>query len=269
MILKTSENIKIYYKIDGNGPPIIFLNALFSDLSLWDNTISEMKKSYTCIRYDIRGLGKSEYWLGKYSFDIHIKDLFELIKKLKFGDKYIFIGTCFGGMIATKLAIDYPDFVDRIIVNGIQILKSEKQKQVYLSWKEIIKNGGMNLFYKNVLPILMSNNYFDHNYKKIDEIIKVKSKIISKQMALKLINPLLHYGYHSNQIKQNKIPALLISGNEDGFSSPYEGKKISHYWKNSTHKIFKNCGHFPQIDCFDKYIKTIKFFINKKEEDEK
>ncbi|MHA2475364.1 MAG: alpha/beta fold hydrolase [Promethearchaeota archaeon] len=58
-----NDGIKIYYEIDGEGPPVILIHGFSSSLEgNWkqSNWVNHLKKSYQVIAMDCRGHGKSD-----------------------------------------------------------------------------------------------------------------------------------------------------------------------------------------------------------------
>jgi 3-oxoadipate enol-lactonase len=112
----TANGININAQIDGpEGQPwLIFSNSLMTNLSMWDDQVSELKSSYRILRYDQRGHGDTDVTEGKYSFDLLAADVIALMDALAI-TRADFAGISMGGMTALFLAQRHAGRFERII----------------------------------------------------------------------------------------------------------------------------------------------------------
>jgi pimeloyl-ACP methyl ester carboxylesterase len=61
-----------YYEMTGEGEVLVLLHSGFTDLRQWDDQFNFFGKYFKVIRYDIRGLGKSDRPSKPFS---HVEDL--------------------------------------------------------------------------------------------------------------------------------------------------------------------------------------------------
>lgn len=112
----TSCDAEIAVRIDGaeHLPWIVLSNSLAADLTMWDDQIPLLTRSYQVLRYDTRGHGKSSAPAGPYSFDILVGDLVAVMDH--FGiQKADILGLSMGGMTALGLGLRDPARVGRLI----------------------------------------------------------------------------------------------------------------------------------------------------------
>jgi pimeloyl-ACP methyl ester carboxylesterase len=53
-----SNNINLYYEVNGEGQPLVFIHGLGSSSRDWGNQVQAFSKSYQVITYDLRGHGR-------------------------------------------------------------------------------------------------------------------------------------------------------------------------------------------------------------------
>src|SRR5260370_32603789 len=111
----TVNGISINFEIDGpeSAPWLVLSNSLMTNLSMWDDQVAELKKSFRIVRYDQRGHGGTQATEGPYSFDLLVADVVALLDALSIKRAH-FAGISMGGMTALFLAQRHPDRFDRI-----------------------------------------------------------------------------------------------------------------------------------------------------------
>ena len=113
------NDVNLYYKIYGNGMPIILVHGNSETHEIFDVLINKLKDNYKVYAIDIRCHGKSEK-TEKISYDLMAKDIIEFIKKLKI-NKPIFYGFSDGGIIGLLIAIKEPKLLSKLIVSGANL----------------------------------------------------------------------------------------------------------------------------------------------------
>ncbi len=111
-----ANGININYQIDGpeGAPWLAFSNSLATNLSMWDEQVAALKKSFRILRYDQRGHGGTEATDGRYNFDLLVADVAALFDALSIKRAH-FAGISMGGMTALAFAQRHPQRVDRLI----------------------------------------------------------------------------------------------------------------------------------------------------------
>lgn len=118
--LETDEAIRIWWKAEGSGPPIVVIHggpgldhgSLAADLA-------PLAKTHTLVYYDQRGGGRSTLPAdtSRLSIDDHVRDLERL--RIALGlEKMTLLAHSFGPSIAALYAIEHPDRVERMIFLG-------------------------------------------------------------------------------------------------------------------------------------------------------
>lgn len=107
-----SGDDEIYYEISGQGFPLVLVSGGSGmDLRQWDLIEPVLAKSYRIIRYDPRGIGKSDNPTVKYS---DTADLESLLDHLKL-DRVGLIGLSAAGTIVLEFALQYPERISGLV----------------------------------------------------------------------------------------------------------------------------------------------------------
>ena len=138
------NGININFEIDGpdNAPWLILSNSLLTNLSMWDDQVATLARSFRILRYDQRGHGGTEATAGDYSFDLLVADIVALIDMLGISRAH-FCGLSMGGMTALFLAQRHPQRFDRIIACDCGPASTEASAQQWKERIEIASRDGM------------------------------------------------------------------------------------------------------------------------------
>jgi 3-oxoadipate enol-lactonase len=107
--------VTLHHEVSGpeDAPPVLLLNSLGSDMSMWDGQLGALSQRFRVIRCDTRGHGRSPVLPGPYTVDDLGADVLELLDSLRIGRVHV-AGVSLGGMLAMWLATHAATRVDRL-----------------------------------------------------------------------------------------------------------------------------------------------------------
>lgn len=115
--------IEIAYQIGGNGPALLLLHGFPQTKAIWHQVAPELAKDFTVIASDLRGYGASSKPPGKADHSTYSKrsmaaDQVALMRALGH-EQFFLLGHDRGGRVSHRLAMDYPDSVQKLMVLDI------------------------------------------------------------------------------------------------------------------------------------------------------
>jgi 3-oxoadipate enol-lactonase len=115
--IEVSPGLTLHVRLEGpaDGPPLVLVNSLGSDLRLWDGIVPTLAERYRVFRFDKRGHGLSDTPPGHYRMSDLAGDLASLMDRLATGPAIV-IGISIGGMIAQGLAVARPELVRALVL---------------------------------------------------------------------------------------------------------------------------------------------------------
>lgn len=107
----------ISYRLDGppDAPPVLLLNSLGADLSMWDRVAARLSERYQVVRFDARGHGGSSATPAPYDMETLGGDALALLDELGVSRAHV-MGISLGGMLAMWIAGRHPERVDRLVL---------------------------------------------------------------------------------------------------------------------------------------------------------
>lgn len=120
-----------HYK--GEGIPLVFIHGTLEDHSSWTDVASILTQTIPnpIITYDLRGHSCSKLEIMEQGTIFQdATDAVNLVKALGY-DSAIFVGHSYGANISIKIAIQYPQFANSIILYEPPVFGLLKEKEIY------------------------------------------------------------------------------------------------------------------------------------------
>ncbi|MCK5096004.1 MAG: alpha/beta hydrolase [Candidatus Pacebacteria bacterium] len=257
------NGLNINYRTIGNGDiPVVFLHGWVKDCEKYlplDKYFLEEQKYYIFIP-DMPGFGKSEEPKESWDLDNYVELVHEFIKNVRQKDgctlvnETIIIGHSFGGRIAIKYAVKYPEKVSKLILTGAAGVKHNltiKQKILFI----LAKMG-------KVLFSIPGISYLQKPAQKIlYKMARVKdyhqaSPIMKEAMKNVLDEDLTPY------LEKIGSATLLVWGRLDKTTPLSDGKIMDRKIRNSKLVIIDDANHSLPYQRPKEFIKIIFEFLN-------
>jgi esterase len=113
--------MKLNYKLQGDGQPIVFLHGVFGSLDNLNMLAKDFVQHYQTIQVDLRNHGNSP-WSDQISYQAMAEDVAELCHDLRLND-VILIGHSMGGKVALQLSQVISDTIQKIVAIDIAPIK--------------------------------------------------------------------------------------------------------------------------------------------------
>lgn len=111
------------YKSFGSGYSLIILHGLLGSLDNWQSIAKHFSMHYRVYVVDLRNHGRSPH-SKEFSYELLVSDILEFMKEHNI-DKAHFIGHSMGGKTVMKLALEYPECVDKLVVADVAPVEYE------------------------------------------------------------------------------------------------------------------------------------------------
>lgn len=116
-----NRGVKIYYEVEGEGPPLVFGHGAMGNISVWQGYgyVDRLKDKYKLILVDARGHGKSDklYTHADYDVKFMADDVIAVLDDLGIEQTHYW-GFSMGGYTGFGLAKYYPKRLLSLILGG-------------------------------------------------------------------------------------------------------------------------------------------------------
>jgi len=241
--------IETNYKVAGKGPVLLILHGWGGSSDSWQKVIDILEKeNIKLIVPDFPGFGKSKTPPQAWSVQNFVEWLKEFLENLKI-DKFFLLGHSFGGRVAIKFAVNFPEKLKALIlVNSAGIKPKWGPKETLIFYLALLGNA---IFAKNFLKRFKdkARNIFyrffrDRDYGKAKEEMKeTMKKVIEEDLF-----PLL---------PQIRVKTFILWGEKDNVVPLKYGKMMKEKIENSELIIFPNVRHSPHLEIPEKFSEKI------------
>lgn len=125
-------NIKLHYTDHGEGDVLILLHGNSEENGIFVHQIEYFSKKYRVVAIDTRGHGKSLRGTKPFTIRQFAEDLHGFMDEQDIKKAHI-LGFSDGGNIALVFAMKYPEYVDRLILNGANLFEEGIVEEVQIA----------------------------------------------------------------------------------------------------------------------------------------
>ncbi len=113
--LEANGTILRYQLVGSDNPTVVLIHEMTSGLETWDEILPEVARGRRVLRYDLRGVGRSERIRGTITYEDHAKDLLALLDALQLTRPVVLVGSALGAAVGVQFAATYPDRVKSFV----------------------------------------------------------------------------------------------------------------------------------------------------------
>lgn len=220
----------IYYKVIGNGFPIVCLHGNGEDHHIFDALTTTLSQQYQLILIDSRYHGKSIHQ-GELSYHQMMNDVMKVVDELNI-QEYDVIGFSDGGIVSLLLGMN-DQRLKHIISMGANT-KPQMLKRIYYF-----------TFYLQMICLLPFCIY------------NKKARVQFKLLHLMLKEPQIEY----TSLEKVKVPVLIMAGEHDMIKEE-DTRQMAEALPYGIMRIIKGGNHVLLKDSFQQTMKEIQLFLD-------
>lgn len=264
MFCKTTDNLNIYFEVQGNEnakETLVFLNGLSQSTIAWILTTPYFKNDYRIVLIDFIFQGQSDK-VGEWrSFDTHARDVISVLDYLKI-DKAIVAGLSYGSLVAQHLAINHGNRISKLLLISTFAHKTPYYDAIELSWWRALEFGGYNLMLDIMLPSVLSENYFLNPLIPIELMKQTRQEANEDKQALfKLMRATKERVDYRPELKKITAPVIVIQGEKDLLLPVHMANEVAKSIPNSQFKVIPHVGHTLNLEAVPQMVAIMKEFI--------
>jgi 4,5:9,10-diseco-3-hydroxy-5,9,17-trioxoandrosta-1(10),2-diene-4-oate hydrolase len=250
------DGISTRYVVEGRGSPVLLIHGFGEFLEVWGYNISPLSGHFTVYALDLPGHGLSEEPRADYTLDYAARFVVDFMNTLEI-ERASLVGHSLGGLLCLKVAIDFPEKVDKLVLVDSAGLSREAPLIYRLATlpllgkailkptlKTLIKHGMKKGFYN---PEIIARDWVDLSYKylKMPKLKRTLWNLIRSNASID--------GLHPEVIVTDKLhlvqsSTLLIHGEQDQVIPVDYARLACKLIPNVKCQVIDRCGHCPHME---------------------
>jgi len=268
------DGVTVHYQEFGDAahPTLILIHGYTASTYVWQ-TVAPMlaDENFHVVAVDLLGFGFSEKpaWF-EYSIVSQARMIERFMDRIGIG-RAILVGSSYGGAVASTVALDYRERVEKLVL--VDAVCNDEAKQNVLLRLVSMRGVG-----EILSPFLIDSRRF-LRLRMRRTIAPVNHHLITKERIEAVHRPLraknAHHSvlasarnWNANRIEDDAYlinqPTLIIWGEDDNVIPVRNGEKLYDSILNSRLVVLKDCGHIPQEEKPERFVELVVGFCRDK-----
>lgn len=260
---------KVYYERAGQGKPVVFVHAGIVDGGMWDSQWEEFSRHYSVIRYDTRGVGRSDPVENPVS---PRQDLYRVLEHAGVS-RATLVGCSLGGETILDAAVERPDLVSELVVvstaPGGFDLQGEPPRYV-LDLIAALQAGDLTLASELQVRVSIDGPYREPE--QVDPQVRQRAAEMNLN-ALTKGSWLLNAGGPidpidppvAQRLDQIAIPTLIVAGGLDHPEILRAAETMASGIPGAQKVIMPGCAHLPNMEQPENFNRIVLDFLRSRE----
>ncbi len=257
---------------DAANPTLLLIHGYTSSTYVWRTVAPHLAAAqFHVIAVDLLGFGYSD---KPASFDYTIASQARMVERLmnRLGiGRATFVGSSYGGAVASTIALDYAERVEKLVL--ISSVCNDEVKQNPLLRLASIPGVG-----EVLTPFYLDSKAFskrrmkgtfapaNHNLITDERVESVTRPLMAKDAHHSVLASARNWDANRIQTDAHLInqPTLLVWGEFDQVIPMHNGERLFNSILNSCLVILKDCGHIPQEEKPERFVELVTEFCRDK-----
>jgi len=233
------KEIETNYKFDGKGEIFLILHGWGSSSDSWTKIIKILSAKFRVICPDLPGFGKTTSPDKPWNLNDFVEWVREFVEKLNL-ENFFLLGHSFGGRIAIKFSVLYPEKIKKLILVNSAGIKQKwglKEKIVFILGRigNFIFSKNLFLKFKEKARNLFYRIFFIKDYSRAKGVMKETIKKILEEDIFP-------------ELPKIQVDTLIIWGEKDNILPLEHAFLMKKKIKKSKLEILPNVRHSPHLE---------------------
>jgi pimeloyl-ACP methyl ester carboxylesterase len=238
-------DIDVFYRVTGDGPPLVLIIGLTANMDWWDpGLIDALAGSFKVLTFDNRGAGRTAAPEdGDFSCEQFAGDTAGLMDALGIERAHV-LGMSMGGMIAQEFALRYPEKLDRLVLcctfpGGRNVVQADREVFKIL----VDRSGTPDELFERTLSIMFPAEWLETHREYLEGF---KERYLrapaSDQNAARQFMATVRFDAY-DRLPEIAAPTLVACGGSDVLIPPENSRTIAARIPGSRLVEYPGAGH--------------------------
>ncbi|MEK9707309.1 MAG: alpha/beta fold hydrolase [Alphaproteobacteria bacterium] len=246
----------------GEGPDLMLIHTLLAERSVFDRVLIELSQKYRLTIPNLPGYGRTPpLQIDAPSVKDYADHLVRIMDQADLASDASVLGNGAGGFMAVSLAIHHGARIGKLILADTGPGFPEEAKKPLRILADKVETEGMEAVLDAAMLRMFPEDFIQNNPDVIDE----------RKQALATCNPTafaataraLANVEMADQISTITNDTMVLVGLDDATTPPALSHALHHGIEGSVLVEIPDCGHCPQIQAKEVFVKEVLNFLNK------
>jgi pimeloyl-ACP methyl ester carboxylesterase len=269
----TIHGHRVAYRMAGSGPPVILIHGITSSSENWKTVGPMLAEHYTVLAPDLVGHGQSAKPRGDYSMGAFASGVRDLIVALDL-DPATVLGHSLGGGVAMQFAYQFPERAVRLAlidsgglgatVHGLlraATLPGSELVLPFLAGSRVLKTGEAVGRLLSRVGVRVGTD--------AAEMARGHASLSDREARLAFVHTLrASIDPRGQRVRATdrlylaeELPLLILWGARDRIIPVGHGRRAHEMVPGSRLEVFESAGHFPHLDEPERFVSTVRDWI--------
>lgn len=259
--------MKIFYETHGTGKPLILIPGFASGAWNWNWQTDELAKDFQVITFDPRGIGRSEIYNEDKLEDLSMKtfanDVLEILDELKI-EKANVLGASFGGFVAQKFALAFPERLDKLILACTSFGGPNHVTPDLEVLMAFASTDGMNTSerIRKFMAPAFTDKFNAEHAETIEKVCRMREESnVPEEVYMAQLTAATTFNYE-DRLGKVKNETLVLSGDKDRVVPMQNSVNLAEKISNAKIEIIKGGSHMFFVEKAFEFNNAVKNFLN-------
>jgi len=241
----TTDQGIVHYEVYGRGRPVILLHGWLGSWGLWQETMTELGRSYRTYALDFWGFGESGKKRDTYLVTDFVRMVDQFMEKLGIVEAPL-VGHSMGGTVSLSVALEYPQRVSKVVIVGSPIVGSSLALMLKLAGNRPIAYLLFTFFPVFRAAMRLASPWICRDPCFPDMMDRDLSKTTLESFLVSIAS--LRRTDLRPRLAQIAIPAMGMFGDLDNIVHPRQWEPMLAGVPHARIERFPKAGHFIMLD---------------------
>jgi 3-oxoadipate enol-lactonase len=249
---------RIAYSRRGTGRPLVLLHPIGVERSWWDEYVASWASSYDVLAIDMRGHGESSAVTSSITLADHAADVAAVLEKERVAGATL-IGVSMGGMVAQRVAIQFPDRVGAMILCATAGGFPDEVRPRIRARGDTSRPGAMSEVIDETIA-----RWFEADSPRRDLVVKCRARLAADDWFSWSANwEAISQLDNLAELRDVPQPALVVAGDADLSIPPAVSQRISDALPAGEFVTIPDAAHFGAFDMREVFAPVFDAFLQR------
>jgi 3-oxoadipate enol-lactonase len=258
----TRDGVRIWWTAEGDGPAVLLVMGLGYHADMWYRLLPYLVEGYRTVRFDNRGVGRTDVPAGPYPVDVLAADAAAVLAAAGEQQAHV-VGISLGGVVAQALAVAEPHLVRSLVLLATHTGGRESVPPEPVVARMVVDRGGMTprQAAEASVPFVYAA---DTPRALIDEDIAVRMRMPTSAVGYDgQLAGALSYRGSASLLPAVQVPTLIVHGTADRLVPVGNAGVLAAALPHAQVELLDGAGHILLTDRTERTGRLIRDFLDR------